>query len=63
MQSCMTYSSSAGGAGGCAGANGDSRNGSLDEILVEVTQVLQPICATLTNLDMTGTRLWQILNQ
>ena len=52
MKSCLT---SNGPEGSCTGASHDSIDDSgRHEILVEITQVLQPICATLTMLDITG---------
>ena len=51
MRSCLA---SNGPEGSCTGASHDSIDSGRHEILVEITQVLQPICATLTLLDITG---------
>lgn len=63
LRHCLCYHATAGGASGCAGGmGGQDRDGygPGDEILVEVKQVLQPLCATLCVFDIADTSVTNV---
>ena len=51
---CLSFPGRSAG-GGCVGANYSSEFDLPDnDVLVEVTQVMQPVCSTLSTFDITG---------